>query len=173
MRTRVFEQRGRAADPHCPRVHEPLAPPARADQDTVVFFRLGCFRGRREGRHGWSFISKHRSTQPAPRTSSRPASRDRRGPGDGVAAQARRGGSGDGALYEDARRLSGMLTNWRKTIPRGGTGLLSQIRAQRPGIMERPNRGGTSRRAARTIRMNIRLPFEPAPQPLLSRLRST
>jgi uncharacterized protein (TIGR00730 family) len=63
--------------------------------------------------------------------------------------------------YEDARRLAGLLTQWAKTIP---------SRKQRfvvmsgggPGIMEAANRGAYEA-GGKTIGLNIRLPFEQAP----------
>jgi len=63
--------------------------------------------------------------------------------------------------YEDARRLAGMLTTWAKTIPSRRHRFVVTSGGG-PGIMEAANRGAHEA-GGKTIGMNIRLPFEQAP----------
>jgi len=114
----------------------------------VVFFWLGAVSRARGGDHAlncWRTPAQH-SRPPA--MNSRPKHWRLPRAGDGIAAQARRSGRGDGRYYEDARRLSGMLTNWARKIPSrrhrfvvtsgGGPGIMEAIAAlTRPA--ERPS----------------------------------
>ena len=68
--------------------------------------------------------------------------------------------------YEDARKLAYLLTQWSMTL---------QYKRHRfvvtsgggPGIMEAANRGA-SEAGGKTIGLNIRLPFEQAPNPYIT-----
>ena len=79
---------------------EPLARFRREQiKDTVVFFGSARFRGRDEADHALELLDNTGSTRPGPAggTAGQGAG-DCRGPGHRPAAQARRGGGGDGAL---------------------------------------------------------------------------
>jgi uncharacterized protein (TIGR00730 family) len=68
--------------------------------------------------------------------------------------------------YEDARRLAGMLTNWAKKIPSQRHRFVVTSGGG-PGIMEAANRGAAEA-GGKTIGLNIRLPFEQAPNPYIT-----
>lgn len=68
--------------------------------------------------------------------------------------------------YEDARRLSFLITQWTQTIaqPRRRFVICT---GGGPGIMEAANRGA-SEAGGKTIGLNIHLPFEQIPNPYIS-----
>ena len=68
--------------------------------------------------------------------------------------------------YEDARRLSGLLTQWAKGIPSRRHRFVVTSGGG-PGIMEAANRGAYEA-GGKTIGMNIRLPFEQLPNPYIT-----
>lgn len=63
--------------------------------------------------------------------------------------------------YEDARRLAGMVASWSKSLP-GPLHRFVVTSGGGPGIMEAVNRGAYEA-GAKTIGLNIQLPFEQAP----------
>ena len=68
--------------------------------------------------------------------------------------------------YEDARRLAQLLTQWARTIPSRKHRFVVTSGGG-PGIMEAANRGAYEA-GGKTIGMNIRLPFEQAPNPYIT-----
>jgi len=68
--------------------------------------------------------------------------------------------------YEDARRLSGLLTKWAKGIPSKRHRFVVTSGGG-PGIMEAANRGAWEV-GGKTIGLNIRLPFEQFPNPYIT-----
>jgi uncharacterized protein (TIGR00730 family) len=68
--------------------------------------------------------------------------------------------------YEDARRLAAMLTAWAKRIPSRRHRFVVASGGG-PGIMEAANRGAHEA-GGKTIGLNIRLPFEQAPNPYIT-----
>jgi hypothetical protein len=68
--------------------------------------------------------------------------------------------------YEDARRLAQMLTLWAKQIPSRRHRFVVTSGGG-PGIMEAANRGAYEA-GGKTIGLNIRLPFEQAPNPYIT-----
>jgi uncharacterized protein (TIGR00730 family) len=68
--------------------------------------------------------------------------------------------------YEDARKLSYMLTEWAKTIP-GRRHRFVVTSGGGPGIMEAANRGAFEA-GGKTIGLNIALPFEQRPNPYIT-----
>ena len=68
--------------------------------------------------------------------------------------------------YEDARRLAQLLTHWAKGIPSKRHRFVVTSGGG-PGIMEAANRGAYEA-GGKTIGLNIRLPFEQAPNPYIT-----
>ena len=68
--------------------------------------------------------------------------------------------------YEDARRLAGMVSTWSQTLP-GRRHRFVVTSGGGPGIMEAANRGAYEV-GAKTIGLNIRLPFEQHPNPYIT-----
>jgi hypothetical protein len=142
---------------------EPLARFRREQiQDTVVFFGSARFRGREEAGHALELLANTGSTQPAP-SDEQPASIPDIAAGKASDLQLKRAEAAVkmARYYEDARRLAGMLTTWAKTIPSRRHRFVVTSGGG-PGIMEAANRGAHEA-GGKTIGMNIRLPFEQAP----------
>ena len=147
---------------------EPLARFRREQiQDTVVFFGSARFRGREEADHALELLENTGSTQPAP-THEQPASAPEIAAGKATDLQLKRAEAAVemARYYEDARRLSGMLTNWARKIPSRRHRFVVTSGGG-PGIMEAANRGAHEA-GGKTIGMNIRLPFEQAPNPYIT-----
>jgi uncharacterized protein (TIGR00730 family) len=68
--------------------------------------------------------------------------------------------------YEDARRHAWMLTDWAKRIPSKRARFVVTSGGG-PGIMEAANRGAHEA-GGKTMGLNIRLPFEQAPNPYVT-----
>ena len=68
--------------------------------------------------------------------------------------------------YEDARKLAYLLTEWSMTLPSRRHRFVVTSGGG-PGIMEAANRGA-SEAGGKTIGLNIRLPFEQAPNPYIT-----
>jgi hypothetical protein len=147
---------------------EPLARFRREKiQDTVVFFGSARFRGREEADHALELLENTGSTQPAP-THEQPASAPEIAAGKATDLQLKRAEAAVemARYYEDARRLAGLLTNWAKQIPSDKARFVVTSGGG-PGIMEAANRGAHEA-GGKTIGMNIRLPFEQAPNPYIT-----
>ncbi|HUD73863.1 MAG TPA: TIGR00730 family Rossman fold protein [Terracidiphilus sp.] len=147
---------------------EPLARFRREQiQDTVVFFGSARFRGREEADHALELLENTGSTQPAP-SHEQPAKAPEIAAGMATDLQLKRAEAAVemARYYEDARRLSGMLTNWAKTIPSRRHRFVVTSGGG-PGIMEAANRGAHEA-GGKTIGMNIRLPFEQHPNPYIT-----
>jgi hypothetical protein len=142
---------------------EPLARFRREKiQDTVVFFGSARFRGREEAGHALELLENTGSTQPAP-SHEQPAKATEIAAGKATELQLKRAEAAVkmARYYEDARRLAGLLTIWAKTIPSPWSRFVVTSGGG-PGIMEAANRGAHEA-GGKTIGMNIRLPFEQAP----------
>jgi uncharacterized protein (TIGR00730 family) len=147
---------------------EPLARFRREQiQDTVVFFGSARFRGREEADHALELLENTGSSRPAP-SEEQPASAPQIAAGEASALQLKRAEAAVkmARYYEDARKLSGLLTNWAKTIPSRRARFVVTSGGG-PGIMEAANRGAYEA-GGKTIGMNIRLPFEQAPNPYVT-----
>ena len=147
---------------------EPLARFRREKiQDTVVFFGSARFRGREEADHALELLDNTGSTQPAP-SSEQPASIPQIVEGTATDLQRKRAVAAVemARYYEDARRLAQMLTNWAKQIPSRRHRFVVTSGGG-PGIMEAANRGAYEA-GGKTIGLNIRLPFEQAPNPYIT-----
>ena len=68
--------------------------------------------------------------------------------------------------YEDARKLAGMVATWAQTLP-GRRHRFVVTSGGGPGIMEAANRGAYEA-GAKTIGLNIKLPFEQHPNPYIT-----
>ena len=142
---------------------EPLARIRREQiQDTVVFFGSARFRGREEADHELELLENTGSREPAP-SHEQPAKAPEIAAGKASDLQRKRAVAAVemARYYEDARRLAGLLTTWTKTIPSRRHRFVVTSGGG-PGIMEAANRGAHEA-GGKTIGMNIRLPFEQAP----------
>jgi len=147
---------------------EPLARFRREQiQDTVVFFGSARFRGRAEADHELELLENTGSSRPAP-SHEQPASVPQIVEGTATELQRKRAVAAVemARYYEDARRLAGLLTQWAKGIPSRRHRFVVTSGGG-PGIMEAANRGA-SEAGGKTIGMNIRLPFEQAPNPYIT-----
>lgn len=136
-------------------------------QDTVVFFGSARFRGREEADHALELLDNTGSRDPAP-SEEQPASVPEIAAGKASDLQRKRAVAAVAMAryYEDARRLSQMLTRWAAKIPSRRSRFVVTSGGG-PGIMEAANRGAYEA-GGKTIGMNIRLPFEQAPNPYIT-----
>ncbi len=147
---------------------EPLARFRREQiQDTVVFFGSARFRGRDEADHALELLENTGSTRPAPQEE-QPAKAQEIAAGQATELQRKRAVAAVemARYYEDARRLAQLLTRWSKTIPSRKHRFVVTSGGG-PGIMEAANRGAYEA-GGKTIGLNIRLPFEQAPNPYIT-----
>jgi hypothetical protein len=147
---------------------EPLARFRREQiQDTVVFFGSARFRGREEADHALELLDNTGSTQAAP-SHEQPASVPQIAEGTATDLQRKRAVAAVemARYYEDARRLSQLLTGWARKIPSPRHRFVVTSGGG-PGIMEAANRGAHEA-GGKTIGLNIRLPFEQAPNPYIT-----
>jgi uncharacterized protein (TIGR00730 family) len=128
-------------------------------QDTVVFFGSARFRALDEANRELELLENTGSQKPAPeeeqpaREAGEETSELRRRRAEAAVEMAR--------YYEDARRVSFLLTEWAKGL---------KFRRNRfvvtsgggPGIMEAANRGAWEA-GGKSIGLNIKLPFEQMP----------
>jgi uncharacterized protein (TIGR00730 family) len=136
-------------------------------QDTVVFFGSARFRGREEAEGALELLENTYSVRPAA-SAEQPASAASIAAGTATDLQRKRAVAAVemARYYEDARRLAGMLTNWAKAIPSRKSRFVVTSGGG-PGIMEAANRGAHEA-GGKTIGLNIRLPFEQAPNPYIT-----
>jgi uncharacterized protein (TIGR00730 family) len=147
---------------------EPLARFRREQiQDTVVFFGSARFRPKVEADHELELLDNTGSRQPAPK-SEQPASVPQIVEGTATDLQRKRAVAAVemARYYEDARRLAQLLTSWAKQIPSRRHRFVVTSGGG-PGIMEAANRGAYEA-GGKTIGLNIRLPFEQAPNPFIT-----
>jgi uncharacterized protein (TIGR00730 family) len=136
-------------------------------QDTVVFFGSARFRGREEADHALELLENTGSARPAP-IEEQPAKAGEIAAGKASDLQRKRAVAAVemARYYEDARRLARMLTEWARTIPSRKHRFVVTSGGG-PGIMEAANRGAYEA-GGKTIGLNIRLPFEQAPNPYIT-----
>ena len=147
---------------------EPLARFRHAQiQDTVVFFGSARFRGREEAGHALELLDNTGSSQPAP-YHEQPATPPDIAAGKASEMQRKRAVAAVqmARYYEDARRLAQLLTQWAMGIPSRKHRFVITSGGG-PGIMEAANRGAWEA-GGKTIGLNIRLPFEQAPNPYIT-----
>ena len=136
-------------------------------QDTVVFFGSARFRGKAEADHELELLDNTGSSLPAP-SHEQPASVPQIVEGTASSLQRKRAVAAVemARYYEDARRLSQLLTRWAKQIPSPRHRFVVTSGGG-PGIMEAANRGAYEA-GGKTIGLNIRLPFEQFPNPYIT-----
>jgi uncharacterized protein (TIGR00730 family) len=147
---------------------EPLARFRREHiQDTVVFFGSARFRPKAEADHELELLDNTGSSEAAP-SHEQPASVPQIVEGTATTLQRKRAVAAVemARYYEDARRLSQMLTGWAKNIPSRRHRFVVTSGGG-PGIMEAANRGAHEA-GGKTIGLNIRLPFEQSPNPYIT-----
>ena len=136
-------------------------------QDTVVFFGSARFRALDVAHHELQLLENTGSANPAP-PQEQPASPHEIETGEAsqqkllLAASAVEMAS----YYEDARRLAYMVASWAKSLP-GRRHRFVVTSGGGPGIMEAANRGAYEA-GAKTVGLNIKLPFEQIPNPYVT-----
>jgi uncharacterized protein (TIGR00730 family) len=128
-------------------------------QDTVVFFGSARFRALDVAHRELELLENTGSQQPAPeeeqpaREPDEETSELRRSRAEAAVEMAR--------YYEDARRLSFLLTSWAKDL-KSRRNRFVVTSGGGPGIMEAANRGAWEA-GGKSIGLNIKLPFEQMP----------
>jgi uncharacterized protein (TIGR00730 family) len=136
-------------------------------QDTVVFFGSARFRALDVTRAELELLANTGSCQPAP-DHEQPATQKEVESGEATKLQLKRAEAAVemARYYEDARKLAGMVASWAKTLP-GQRHRFVVTSGGGPGIMEAANRGAHEV-GAKTIGLNIQLPFEQHPNPYIT-----
>ena len=134
-------------------------------QDTVVFFGSARFRALDVAAANFELLANTGSKEPAPE---QPATLEEVEHGKATGARLRLAGAAIemAAYYEDARALANMLATWSKSLP-GPRHRFVVTSGGGPGIMEAANRGAYEA-GAKTIGLNIKLPFEQQPNPYIT-----
>jgi uncharacterized protein (TIGR00730 family) len=129
-------------------------------QDTVVFFGSARFVAMDQATQALNHLKdrlKGDAGAPAP-VETDPAAAELLRSAEAAVEMAR--------YYEDARQLASMLTRWTQTF-RSRRHRFVVTSGGGPGIMEAANRGAFEV-GGKTIGLNIRLPFEQAPNPYIT-----
>lgn len=139
-------------------------------QDTVVFFGSARFHEREVTTNALKkieLLANTGSTTPAP-PEEQPASEEEVARGDASAQRLRLAEAAVemSKYYEDARTLAGMISKWAMTLP-GRRHRFVITSGGGPGIMEAANRGAYEV-GAKTVGLNIKLPFEQMPNPYIT-----
>jgi hypothetical protein len=136
-------------------------------QDTVVFFGSARFRALDVSSHELELLENTGSTTPAP-AAEQPARPDevQRGEASEQKLRLAEAAVEMSRYYEDARALSGLVSRWAMTLP-GRRRRYVITSGGGPGIMEAANRGAYEA-GAKTIGLNIKLPFEQMPNPFIT-----
>jgi uncharacterized protein (TIGR00730 family) len=136
-------------------------------QDTVVFFGSARFRALDVASHELELLDNTGSAKPAP-AAEQPARPDEVERGEASEQKIRLAGAAVemARYYEDARTLAGLVSKWAMTLP-GRRHRYVITSGGGPGIMEAANRGAYEA-GAKTIGLNIKLPFEQMPNPYIT-----
>ena len=135
-------------------------------QDTVVFFGSARWHNLKDAQSKLELLEKPGSAQPDP-TAPQPITPGKR-PAGASDAQMKlaRAAVEMARYYEDARRLSHLLTDWASQLPFKRHRFVVTTGGG-PGIMEAANLGAHEA-GGKTIGLNIRLPFEQMPNPYIT-----
>jgi hypothetical protein len=136
-------------------------------QDTVVFFGSARFRALDVASHALELLENTGSTTPAP-PAEQPARPEEVERGEASEQKLRLAEAAVemARYYEDARALAGLVSRWAMTLP-GRRHRYVITSGGGPGIMEAANRGAYEA-GAKTIGLNIKLPFEQMPNPYIT-----
>jgi len=136
-------------------------------QDTVVFFGSARFRALDVANAELEMLANPGSAEPAP-ADEQPASAEEIEGGKASAEklQLAKAAVEMAAHYEDARKLAGLLATWARSLP-GRRHRFVVTSGGGPGIMEAANRGAYEV-GAKTVGLNIKLPFEQHPNPYIT-----
>jgi uncharacterized protein (TIGR00730 family) len=131
-------------------------------QDTVVFFGSARFRALDESCHEMELLANTTAAAPAPEDEQPAKPDDLAKPETSDLRRKRAEAAVEMShYYEDARRLAYMLTQWSMGL-RGRRRRFVVTSGGGPGIMEAANRGAFEA-GGKTIGLNIKLPYEQAP----------
>ncbi|ADW70574.1 LOG family protein [Granulicella tundricola] len=136
-------------------------------EDTVVFFGSARFRARSVADQNLELLENTGSAAAAPEPE-QPATPEQIAAGDASALKLSLAHSAVemSRYYEDARTLACKIATWAKTLP-GPRHRFVITSGGGPGIMEAANRGAWDA-GAKTIGLNIKLPFEQYPNAYIS-----
>jgi uncharacterized protein (TIGR00730 family) len=136
-------------------------------QDTVVFFGSARFRALDVAHRELELLDNSGSAAAAP-AEEQPAHADQLASGDTTELQRKRAEAAVemAHYYEDARALAHKVAAWGKSLP-GKRHRFVVTSGGGPGIMEAANRGACEA-GAKTIGLNISLPFEQEPNPYIT-----
>jgi uncharacterized protein (TIGR00730 family) len=136
-------------------------------RDTVVFFGSARFRALDVANHELELLARPYSSEPAPHHE-QPAKGAELDDCNANEMKCRRAEAAVemAHYYEDARKLASMLTEWSMTL-KGRQRRFVVTSGGGPGIMEAANRGAYEA-GGQTVGLNIKLPFEQAPNPYIT-----
>jgi uncharacterized protein (TIGR00730 family) len=136
-------------------------------QDTVVFFGSARFRALDVANKELELLENTGSAKRAP-SHEQPATPEEVARGEATVQQLRLAEAAVemAQYYEDARTLAGMVSRWAMGLP-GRRHRYVVTSGGGPGIMEAANRGAYEA-GAKTIGLNIKLPFEQMPNPYIT-----
>jgi uncharacterized protein (TIGR00730 family) len=136
-------------------------------QDTIVFFGSARFRPLDIANQELELLDNTGSAAPAPHEE-QPATDEQiaEGTASGLRRSRAEAAVEMARYYEDARRLAAMVSKWTMTL-KGRRHRFVVTSGGGPGIMEAANRGAYDA-GGKTIGLNIRLPFEQAPNPYIT-----
>jgi uncharacterized protein (TIGR00730 family) len=136
-------------------------------QDTVVFFGSARFRALDVASQELELLENTGSVKPAP-AEEQPATQEEMARGEASEQKLRLAEAAVemARYYEDARTLAGMVSKWAMTLP-GRRHRYVITSGGGPGIMEAANRGAYEA-GAKSIGLNIKLPFEQMPNPYIT-----
>jgi uncharacterized protein (TIGR00730 family) len=136
-------------------------------RDTVVFFGSARFRALDVANREFELLARPYANEPAPHHEqpAKGAELDDCSPHE-LKCRRAEAAVEMARYYEDARKLAAMLTEWSMTL-KGRQRRFVVTSGGGPGIMEAANRGAYEA-GGPTVGLNIKLPFEQAPNPYIT-----